>query len=93
MEFGVADAVTRFTTILKQKIRKSNASSKADPKLSTEISDGKVAIGMNGLASDGKSRVDGGEHGSSDSRNISMIDVVSAEKLLDQVILMHFVVA
>ena len=90
MEFGVADAVTRFTNILKQKIRKSNASSKTDPKSSSESSDGKGAIDMSGLPSDGKSRVDGGAYGSSDSRNISMIDVVSAEKLLDKVILMHF---
>lgn len=93
MEFGVADAVTRFTNILKQKIRKSNASSKTDPKTSSGISDGKVAIDMSGPPSGGKSRVDGGEYGSSESRNISMVDVVSAEKLLDKVILMHFVIA
>lgn len=93
MEFGVADAVTRFSNILKQKMKKSNVGSKTDPKLSSGTSDGKVAIDVNDLSSNGKSRVDGGDQSSSDSRNISMNDVLSAEKLLDQVILMNVVIA
>jgi hypothetical protein len=88
VEFGVSDAVARFTSILKDKIQKPTAAGKDATKvISDKTGDSKgmsqpvVAggSGKNGVGDGAAAAVQDISHG------ISVDDVVAAEKILDQV--------
>ncbi len=92
VEFGVSDAVARFTSILKDKIQKPAAGKDGTKALSEKTGDAKGisqpgvvgGIGKNGAGEGAAAAGQDTFHG------ISVDDVVAAEKVLDQVKLRAF---
>lgn len=88
VEFGVSDAVARFTSILKDKIQKPAAAGKDSTKVISEKTGDSKGMSQPGVVGgSGKNGVgDGAAAAAQDiSHGISVDDVVAAEKILDQV--------
>ena len=87
VEFGVSDAVARLTSILKNKIQKPAAAGKDSTKpTSAKAGDAKGISQPGVIGGVGKNVAgDGGDGAVAAGKNISVDDVVAAEKVLDQV--------
>jgi hypothetical protein len=88
VEFGVSDAVARFTSILKDKIQKPAAAGKDGTKVISEKTGDSKGMPQPGVVGgSGKNGVgDGAAAAAQDiSHGISVDDVVAAEQILDQV--------
>ena len=72
VEFGVIDAIARFTTILKQKVGRAPITEKGD-------------ANVNGANQDSNSAKSGDGGGNSGAQNISAKEVLAAEQALDKV--------
>jgi hypothetical protein len=87
VEFGVADAVARFSNILKQKMKNKGATAKSEAK-PLAVDDLKGAVAVTGPIGGGKGTSGGNSSetvAAAGFQNISSDDVMVAEKMLDQV--------
>lgn len=75
VEFGVIDAIARFTTILKQKVGRAPITEKGD-------------ANVNGANQDSNSAKSGDGGGNSGAQNISAKEVLAAEQALDKALAM-----
>ena len=89
VEFGVADAVARFSDILKQKMKNKGVTVKAEAK--SVAVDVKGGVSVTGAVGGGKGTSGGSSSetaAAAATQNLSSDDVMAAENMLDQV--MHW---